>query len=288
MKISFGNMTVELNIFNINNQPLDYGEIHHVCLIEEITDEFSFKGPKIEYFTQDEDDLDLDRLIGQDDVVYEPSLEDPEMECFAPFGGDLDLSKLFQHAETMHEPSMEDPEMECFAQCGEDMDFYRLFEPARAVVEPSMEDIELESFAQLGDNEYFDEVVELVKAIFDPISEMQLKCGETTELSFPTTYSLAFEPPDLISESKWVGPIHLWPRWPNLIVGRKKDNECFFTQIQTIRKGCNAYIKMKTLPRKNHFPPPFFEHSLKGFAGHFFMLIDYASYDHYPFDPSKS
>ena len=45
MKILFGNMTVELNIFNINNQPLDYDEIHPVCLIEEIIDEFSLEGP---------------------------------------------------------------------------------------------------------------------------------------------------------------------------------------------------------------------------------------------------
>ena len=110
----------------------------------------------------------------------------------------------------MQEPSLEDPKMEWFAQCGGDMDFYRLLEPARAVVEPSMEDIELESFAQLGEDEYFDEVVELVKAIFDPISEMQSECGETTELSFPTTYSSAFEPPGLISENKWVGPIPMW------------------------------------------------------------------------------
>jgi hypothetical protein len=51
MKISFGNMTVELNIFNINNQPLDYDEIHPVCLIEEITNEFSLEGSEIEYFT---------------------------------------------------------------------------------------------------------------------------------------------------------------------------------------------------------------------------------------------
>jgi hypothetical protein len=88
------------------------------------------------------------------------------------------------------------------------MDFYRLLEPARVIVEPSMEDIELESFAQLGDDKYFDEVVELLKAIFDPISKMQLECGETTELSFPNTYSSRFGPLDLISESKWVAPIY--------------------------------------------------------------------------------
>ena len=122
----------------------------------------------------------------------------------------------------MHEPSLEDLEMGCFVQCGRDMDFYKLLEPVRAVVGPSMEDIKLESFAQLGDDKYFDEVVELVKAIFDPISEMQPEYGETTELSFPTTYSLAFEPPNLIYENKWVGPIHMCPRCLSLTMGKEK------------------------------------------------------------------
>jgi hypothetical protein len=39
MKISFGNMTVELNIFHIRKQPLDYEQVNQVCLIEEILDE---------------------------------------------------------------------------------------------------------------------------------------------------------------------------------------------------------------------------------------------------------
>ena len=141
---------------------------------------------------------------------------------FCTYRGDLDLSKLLQQAETMHEPSLEDPEMECFAQCGGDMHFYRLLEPTRVVVKPSMKDTELESFAQLRDDEYFNELVELVKAIFDPISEMQHECGETTELSFPKTYSSAFGPPNLIFKSKGVRPIHMCPRWPSLTMGRKK------------------------------------------------------------------
>ena len=98
MKISFGNMKVELNIFNINNQTLDYNEVSPVCLIEKIIDEpiseCSLEDPEIEYFVQDEDDLDLDTLIGQDGVLHEFSLEDPEIECLALSGGDLDFSKL--------------------------------------------------------------------------------------------------------------------------------------------------------------------------------------------------
>ena len=55
-------MTVELNIFDINKQPLDYDDVHPVCLIEEIIDE----------------------------AENEASLEDPEIKCFAPSRGDLD------------------------------------------------------------------------------------------------------------------------------------------------------------------------------------------------------
>jgi hypothetical protein len=33
MNISFENMTVELNIFHIRKQPLDYDQMNQVCLI---------------------------------------------------------------------------------------------------------------------------------------------------------------------------------------------------------------------------------------------------------------
>ena len=115
MKISFENMTVELNIFNINKQPLDSDEVHPMCLIEEITDEvvneFTREDPEVEYFIQDENDLDPDRLFGQVGVSYKASLEDPELECFAPSEGDRDIGELLQQTGTMHEPSIEDPKI---------------------------------------------------------------------------------------------------------------------------------------------------------------------------------
>jgi hypothetical protein len=39
MKIRFGNMTVQLNIFHLSKQQLEYDEVHQVCLIEDIIDE---------------------------------------------------------------------------------------------------------------------------------------------------------------------------------------------------------------------------------------------------------
>jgi hypothetical protein len=157
----------------------------------------------------------------------------------------------------MYELSLEHLEFECFAQFGGNIDCGRILEPTREV-EPSLKDIELESFAQLGDDQYFDKVVELLTIIFDPISELQLECGETRDLVFPTAYSSAFEPPDFIAESKWFAPIHMRPRWPIL-----------------------------TLGRNDHFPSPFCDHQMIGLAGYLLLLIDYPRYDHHPFDPGK-
>ena len=78
------------------------------------------------------------------------------------------------------------------------------------------------------------------------------------ELSFPTAYSSAFEPPDFIVESKWFAPIYRRPRWPRL-----------------------------TLGRNDHFPPPLCDHLMIGLAGCFVFIIDYPSYDHYLFNPGK-
>jgi hypothetical protein len=73
MKISFGNMTVELNIFDISKQPLEYDEVRNVCLIEEIFEE----------------------------TVDESSIEDPLEACFAQFGDDLD--KLLEQTDAILE-----------------------------------------------------------------------------------------------------------------------------------------------------------------------------------------
>jgi hypothetical protein len=67
MKISFGNMTAELNIFDIINQPLEYDEVESVCLIEEIkedtVDESIIEDPLEAYLAQFREDLDLDKLL---------------------------------------------------------------------------------------------------------------------------------------------------------------------------------------------------------------------------------
>jgi hypothetical protein len=80
MRISFGNMTVELNIFNISKQPLEYDEVKSVCLIEETIDE-SMEDPLEVCLAQFGDDLNLDKLLEQANAILDSApLESSEKE----------------------------------------------------------------------------------------------------------------------------------------------------------------------------------------------------------------
>jgi Zn-finger protein len=78
----------------VNKSALDNAQTTTILVNEEIRDEVasecSLEELKIECFTSDDCDLDLDRLVIQDGVLHDLSLEDPEMEHFAPDRDDLD------------------------------------------------------------------------------------------------------------------------------------------------------------------------------------------------------
>jgi len=72
MKISFGNITVELNIFDISKRPRECDEIGSACLIEEIIEEESSTKDTLEAcFAQFGENLDLDALLEQANTVLE-------------------------------------------------------------------------------------------------------------------------------------------------------------------------------------------------------------------------
>jgi hypothetical protein len=73
MKLSFRNMVVELNIFDISRQPFEYEEVKSTCLIEEIVNE----------------------------TVNELSSDDHLGECLTGYGGDMNLGTLLEQADAM-------------------------------------------------------------------------------------------------------------------------------------------------------------------------------------------
>ena len=73
MKLSFGNMTVELNIFDISRHPFEYEEVRSTCLIEKLVEE----------------------------TLNEPSSDDHLGEFLIAYGGDMNLDTLLEQADAM-------------------------------------------------------------------------------------------------------------------------------------------------------------------------------------------
>jgi hypothetical protein len=160
----------------VNKSALDNTQTTTILVDKEIGDEVasecSLEDPKIECFTPNDCDLDLDRLVMQDGVLHDSSLEDPKMEHFCPDRDDLDLDRLLDYADTFSKPSLEDPSGECFDQIEYDLDHDKFLKKAVRFREPSLEDPLEESFAQFEFDLDLDMVHEQAKALLDPAPEM--------------------------------------------------------------------------------------------------------------------
>ena len=145
-------------------------------IADEVVSEFNLEDPEMECFTQDDCDLDLDRLVEQDGVLHELSLEDPEMEHFAQDKDDLDLDRLIRQDSVLYEASLEDPEVECFTQS--DLDPNKFLEQAMTFREPNLDDHLEESFAQFEFDLDLDMIHKQAKALLDPTPTLQTENGE--------------------------------------------------------------------------------------------------------------
>jgi hypothetical protein len=71
-----------------------------------------------------------------------------------------------------------------------------------------------------------------------------------------------------ISDSKWVGPIHVVPKQAGLTVVKNKDDELVPTRVQSGWKVCIDYRKLNAATRKDHFPLSFIDQMVERLAGH--------------------
>jgi hypothetical protein len=106
----------------------------------------------------------------------------------------LDFDKFLEQAKTFNEPSLVDPLEECFAQFGCDLDLDNFLEEAETSNEPGLEDHLKESFAQFEFDMDLDMICVQAKALLDSTLEMWTENRETTEISFPNSFSSAVKP----------------------------------------------------------------------------------------------
>jgi hypothetical protein len=289
MKISFGNMTVELNIFHIKKQPLDYEQMNQVCLIEEILDE----------------------------VIEESSIEDPLEACLAQFGEDLDLDKLMEHAEALLETAPlvskenkkivvpESPKKE-LKPLPESLKYKFLGQAKSLPVITASDLIDAQEEELLGvlreHKEAIGWTIEDIKGISPSLVMRKIHPKENSKPSREPQRRLNPAMQEVvraeviklldagiiypISNSKWVSPIHVVPKRAGLTVIRNQDNELVPTRIQSGWRVCIDYHKLNAATRKDHFPFPFIDKMVERLAGHkYYCFLDgYSGYNQVPVD----
>jgi hypothetical protein len=244
MKISFGNMTVELNIFHIRKQPLDYDQMNQVCLIEEILDE----------------------------VIEESSIEDPLEACLAQFGEDLDLDKLMEQAEALleiapleskekKETAVPDSPKKELKPLPDSLKYKFLGPDESLPVIIASDLIDAQEEKLLGvlreHKEAISWTIEDIKGISPSLVMHNIHLEDNSKPSREPQRRLNPAMQEVvraeviklldagiiypISDSKWVSPIHVVPKRAGLTVVKNQDNELVPTRVQSGWRVCIDY-----------------------------------------------
>jgi hypothetical protein len=247
MKISFGNMTVELNIFHIRKQPLEYDEVQQVCLIKDIMEE----------------------------AVEESSMEDPLLEaCFAQFGEDLDFDKLLEQANAMlkttllvssekEETIVPNPPKKELKPLPKNLK-YKFLGPAKSlpvIIALDLMDAQEEKLSNVlrEHKEAIGWTIEDIKGISPSVVMHKIHLEENAKPSKEPQRRLNPAMQEVvraeviklldagiiypISDSKWVSAIHVVPKRAGLTLVRNKDDELVPTHVQSGWRVCIDYRK---------------------------------------------
>jgi hypothetical protein len=84
----------------------------------------------------------------------------------------------------------------------------------------------------------------------------------------------------LMTDSKWVAPIHVVPKKTGITLVKNKNDELIPTRISSGWRMCVDYKKLNLAICKDHFPLPFMDQMLERLAGKsFYCFLDgYSGY----------
>jgi hypothetical protein len=240
MKLSFGNMTVELNIFDISRQPFEYEEVISTCLIEELVEEtvngLSSDDHLGERLTADGSDMNLDTLLEQADAMLDSvTTSETNIEETTDTS-----SSAFEHAKRELKPLPDtlkykylDPNESLLIIISSDLDeaqeqeLLNVLREHKEAIGWSIEDIKGISPTVVLHKIRLEENARTSREPqrrLNPAMQEVVRAEVIKLLDAGIIYT--------ISDSKWVSSIHVVPKKAGITVIKNKDNELVPTRVQ--------------------------------------------------------
>ncbi|KAI3463788.1 hypothetical protein Pfo_020451 [Paulownia fortunei] len=264
LKLSFGNMTLELNVFNVCMQPAEDVEVHEVDSIEELVHE---------YFTTTNSSDSLETCFESESIYKKEHtntisefLQVQEKYFWKPRFEELSSSTVKSIPSSIKAPVVE----------LKPLPLIETLKMHKNALGWTIADIKGINPFICTHNIYLEENAK-------PSREMQRRLNPNMKevvrneviklLDNGIIYS--------ISDSKWVSPTQVVPKKSGVTVVKNENDELIPTRTVTGWRMCIDYRKLNSVTRKDHFPLPFMDQILERVAGHeFYCFLDgYSGYN---------
>ncbi|KAH9745636.1 hypothetical protein KPL70_004147 [Citrus sinensis] len=302
MQLSFGNMTMELNTFNIAKQPHNADdEIVDVDLIETIVDDTFLSNlsddPLQTCLTHFGFDFDIDRSVDEVNALLDstpsmntnkwksrveqlapsenkliPSSESPPKLELKPLPNTLEYAFLGEESTlpVIISSSLNDE------QKGKLLDVLKEHKWALGWTIADIKGI------NLVDCMHYIHLDENAKSTREMQRRLNSNMKEVVRTEVLKLLDACIIYP--ISDSSWVSLVQVVPKKSGVTVVTNVDNELIPTRVTTGWRVCIDYRKLNSVTRKDHFPLPFIDQMLDRLAGHeFYCFLDgYSGYNQIP------
>ena len=279
MKLSFGNMTLELNVFNLCKKPYDKGD-------------------------ESDDDNLIETFV--EETIHEESIHNHTDICSINTikeNDDLCYSFLSLNRETEDKDENEPPVLELkalpeelkYAFLGDD-------ETYPVVISSKLESDQEGKLINVlkRHKNAIGWTLDDIKGINPLICTHRIHLEDHAKTSKQPQRRLNPHMKDVvktevlklldvgiiypISDSKWVSPTQVVPKKSGITVIKNDKGESFTSRVPSSWRMCIDYRKLNDATRKDHFPLPFLDQILERVAGHpFYCFLDgYSGYYQIP------
>ena len=284
MKMTFGNMTMEVNIFNIAKQPHDEDESAHTYMIDTLVEESNLLHD-FEFFDQEEThnvSATVEDSQDRKTKFWQPRFEELPQERTKPKPSNEETPKL-------ELAQLPEGLKHAFLGVGDTFPVI-ISSKLNASQEKHLIDTLREHKEALGwtiaDIKGINPLIcshhiHLEEGAIprrDPQRRLNPTMKEVVKKEVLKLLDAGIIYP--VSDSKWVSPTQVVPKKSGVTVVENEKGALVPTKVVTGWRMCIDYRKLNAATRKDHFPLPFIDQILERVAGHpFYCFLDgYSGY----------